>query len=75
MHSNTTSSGRRYHHNGDFSGEVWINLGPGEFEGEVYADAPGGMIAKIPMQDLRDIVAEHDAMYEDPNYDADHGGC
>jgi hypothetical protein len=60
MHSSETPSGRRYHHNGDFSGEIWINLAANEFAGEIYADAPGGAIAKIPLEDLREIVRAAD---------------
>jgi hypothetical protein len=50
MHSAETRSGRTYHHNGDFSGEVWIAVAPSEV---------GGGVAKIPAGDLIDIVAEY----------------
>lgn len=58
MITDQTRSGRTYHHNGDYSGEVWVNMSPeevdaGSFDGTQY------VTVKIPTADLVDIVGEY----------------
>lgn len=55
MITNTTGAGRAYHHNGDFSGEVVINVTEDEL-----SSVPGGLHqVGLPMADLIDIVAAY----------------
>lgn len=71
MPTSTTPSGRRYHHNGDFSGEIWIELTADELSLQVSADMPAAAV-RISTQDILDIADDARAATEDPNYDADH---
>ncbi|MET0701691.1 MAG: hypothetical protein ABWY93_18730 [Mycobacterium sp.] len=54
MYISNTPSGRRYRHNGDFSGEVLIDLTPEQVR---YLGLPGVPVAAaVPMEDLVAIV-------------------
>ena len=58
MHTTVTESGRPFHHNGDFSGDVILNVDAdkvehGRFNGEEYVQVT------IPMEDLVGIVGEY----------------
>ena len=55
MISDDTRAGRRYHHNGDFSGEVHIMMAEDEVEHDSFAGETF-VTVRIPMEDLRDIV-------------------
>lgn len=54
------NNGRVFLHNGDFSGDLLINVGPGELE--ELEPAPGeasGYRVTIPFGDIKAIVAEY----------------
>lgn len=55
MITDATDADRTYHHNGDFSGDVLINVA----EDEVRTIPGGGLQVAIPMADLIDIVARY----------------
>jgi hypothetical protein len=55
--SDDTSTGRRYRHNGDFSGEIVIIMDETEVEHEQFA-GDQYVTVTIPLQDLRDIAAQ-----------------
>jgi hypothetical protein len=57
MISDDTNGGRRYHHNGDFSGEVIINIGDDELSRVPTPDGGHAYQVSIPFTDLLDIVA------------------
>jgi hypothetical protein len=54
-----TRSGRTYHHNGDFSGEVWVNMSPNEVDAGTSFDGKEYVTVNIPTADLVDIVGEY----------------
>lgn len=58
MITHKTGSGRTYHHNGDFSGEVWVIATPEEVEEGRFADKAFYTV-KIPTEDLIDIVGQY----------------
>lgn len=58
MITGETGAGRRFHHNGDYSGEVWVNMRPDEVEAGRFGDEEY-VTVKIPMEDLLDIVGEY----------------
>jgi hypothetical protein len=56
MISDDTRSGRTYHHNGDFSGEIRINVTDTEINSHTKPDGTAGYSVDIPFADLVDIV-------------------
>jgi hypothetical protein len=55
MISHDTASGRRYHHNGDFTGDVVINVERDEIFTFSSPEGSGAQV-QIPFTDLIDIV-------------------
>lgn len=57
MRSRDTSSGRRYHTDGDFDGELVIQVRPDEVEPNGPGAEPGYAV-RLPWNDLLDMVAD-----------------
>lgn len=55
MISDDTQAGRRYHHNGDFSGEIIINISDDELHRVMVPEGQAYQVS-IPFTDLLDIV-------------------
>jgi hypothetical protein len=66
MITDHTTSGRTYHHNGDYSGEVHLIMRPDEVDEDADLGGRAFMVAKVPMEDLIDIVAEY--VYQKAEY-------
>ncbi len=53
-------NGRVFLHNGDYSGDLLINIGPGEVETlDVMPGQPPTKRVTIPFEDIKAIVAEY----------------
>jgi hypothetical protein len=56
MISGDTTGGRRYHHNGDFSGDVHIVVSADEIDRDVFVGVQFFAV-RLPMRDILEIAA------------------